>query len=133
MKRKIMTSEYEIGLTAGTMTALDALATPLLDPMPDFQEFRRKDRLGDMSMKGRGPQTVIWKFAINEIEQATQLEIFMTGDPIYIRSKKKDDSFGVFQVMMNLLDPRNDGFRLPGFVGNRMENEYEFIVLSEVV
>jgi hypothetical protein len=127
-----MASEYQIGTTIETLTALDALATPLPNPMPDFQEYRRKDRLGDMSMKGRGPRTILWKLAISEIPEVEQLEVFMTGDPIYIRSKKRNDIFAVFQVLMNLLDPRHDGVRLPGFVGNRMENEYEFIVLNEV-
>ena len=128
-----MASNFKIGLTSGGITSLDLLATPLPEPQPQFNLYRKMDRLGDMSMKGRGPQTVIWGFPLLEVEQLAMLETFKSDDPIYIRTTKRDDSFGIFEVLMNWIDPKQDGEHQNGFQGYRSGLVVEFIVLSEVV
>lgn len=128
-----MASSFKIGTTSGGITSLDALTTPCPDPQPQFNEFRRKDRLGDMSMKGRGPQTIVWGFPLIDSAQLAQLETFQADVPIYIQSRKRDDSLGVFEVTMNWLDPREDGDHMGGFYGYRSGLVLEFVVLSEVV
>ncbi len=128
-----MASEFKIGTTSGGVTSLDALATPLPDPQQQFSEFRRKERLDNLTMKGRGPQTIQWVFPLIETAQLTQLEGFQATDPIYIRSPKRNDTFGVFEVHMNWVDPREDGDHMNGFRGWRGNLTIEFIVVGEVV
>jgi hypothetical protein len=128
-----MSSDFKIGTTSGGITSLDALGTPCPDPQPRFSEFRRKDRLGDMTVKGRGPQIIYWGFPLTAVNEVVQLEAFQSDDPIYIRSPKRNDTFGVFEVLMNWVDPREDGDHMNGFKGYRSGFEIEFIVLSEVV
>jgi hypothetical protein len=127
-----MTSTFKIGTTAGGITSLDALGTPCPNPQPQFNEFRRKDRLGDMSMKGRGPQTIVWGFPLIDADQIAMLETFQADVPIYIQSRKRDDSLGIFEVTMNWIDPKEDGEHMSGFYGYRSGLVLEFIVLSEV-
>ncbi len=127
-----MASTFEIGTTSGGTTALDALTTPLPDPQWEFREYRKMVRLGDGSMQGVGPQTVIWVFPMLETEQLAQLESFLSPNPIYIQTLKRDDSVAVFEVLMNWSDPAQDGKHQPGFQGWRVGHEIEFIVLSEV-
>lgn len=128
-----MASDYKIGSTSGGITSLDALSTPCPDPQAQFQEFRRKDRLGNMAMKGRGPQTVIWDFPLIDVDQIAQLETFQSDDPIYIQTRKRDDSLAVFEVQANWIDPREDGDHMGGLHGYRSGLQLEFIILSEVV
>lgn len=128
-----MASDFKIGSTSGGLTSLDELTTPCPDPQPRFDQYRKKDRLGDMSMKGRGPQTILWGFPLLEVEQIAQLDSFQSDVPIYIRSRKRDDTFGTFEVLMNIVDPREDGDHMNGFRGHRGNYPVEFIVLSEVV
>lgn len=128
-----MASNFKIGTTSGGITSLDALGTPCPDPQQSFNEFRRKDRLGDMTMKGRGPQTILWTFPLLEVEQLAQLETFQSDVPIYIQSSKRDDSLGVFEVLMNWIDPREDGDHMNGFHGHRGNLALEFVIISEVV
>lgn len=125
-----MASNYEIDDTSGGLTALDALATPLPDPQPAFNEYRKMVRLGDGTLRGVGPQTVVWTFPILEPDQIAQLEAFLSTSPIYITTRKRDDSFASFEVLMTLPDARQDGEHL--FQGVRSGYVVEFIVLSEV-
>lgn len=128
-----MASNFKIGTTSGGMTALDELAVLCPDPQPQFAKYRRKDKLGDMSMRGRGPQVIVWGFPLIEVEQLAHLESFQSDDPIYIQSPKRDDTFGVFEVLMNWLDPKEDGDHMNGLRGYRSGLVLEFIILSEVV
>lgn len=127
-----MASNYKIGTTSGGITSLDALGTPCPDPQPQFAKFRRKDRLGDGSLKGRGPQTIVWAFPMIEVEQVAMLETFQSTSPIYIQSRKRSDALGVFEVLMNWLEPSEDGEHMNGFYGYRSGLVLEFIILSEV-
>jgi hypothetical protein len=86
-----------------------------------------------MTMKGRGPQTIVWIFPLLEVEQIAQLETFQSDYPLYIQSPKRDDSLGVFEVLMVWIDPREDGEHMNGFHGHRGNLSIEFIVISEVV
>lgn len=128
-----MASDFKIGATSGGITSLDALVTPCPNPQPQFNKYRQMSRLGDLSLKGRGPQTIIWGFPLIEVEQIAMLETFKSNNPIYIQSRKRDDSLGVFEVLMNWLDPKQDGEHQNGFYGYRTGLVLEFIVLSEVV
>jgi hypothetical protein len=125
-----MTSQFRIDDTFGGLTALDALATPLPDPQPAFNEYRKMVKLGDGSLFGTGPQVIVWTFPVIEPEQVTMLETFFTGEAIYISSRKRDDTFGDFEVLPTVPDPRQDADHL--FQGVRSGYVVEFIVLSEV-
>lgn len=127
-----MASGFMIGTTAESMTALDLLATPLLDPQWEFREYRRIARLGDGVTRGLGPRTIIWSFPMIETNQIEQLEFYKSNDPIYVRTRKRNQEFGKFQVIQNWNDPRQDGGHLVGFRGYRTQFEIEFIVLLEV-
>ena len=128
-----MASGFKIGTTSGGITSLDELTVSLPDQQQRFDQYRKKERLGDMSMKGRGPQSVVWTFPLLEVEQLTQLETFQSEDPIYIRTPKRDDTWGIFEVIVNWPDPREDGEHMNGLHGHRGNLMLEFIVLSEVV
>jgi hypothetical protein len=127
-----MASDFKIGTTSGGITSLDALTPPCPDPQPQFNEFRVMARLGDLSMKGRGPQTIIWTFPLIEVGEVAELETFQSANPIYIRSRKRDDTFGIFEVVMNWPDNRQDGDHI-NILGYRNGLALEFIVLSEVI
>lgn len=127
-----MTSNFMIGIASNDMDPLDGLTVPLPDPQPEFKQFRRKDRLGDMTMKGRGPVTIIWGFPLPTVEQVAQLNTFQSDDPIFIQSPNKDDVFTVYEVLINVPDPREDGNHRTGFRGYREGFDVEFIVVSVV-
>lgn len=128
-----MASDFKIGTTSGSMTALDELTTPVLNPQWEQPKYRVKRKLGDGTLRGMGPQRVVWLFPLIETEMIEQLLTFDTGEPIYVRSRKNNQSFGVFEVLFNLPDPREDGDHAPLMRGQRNNFLLEFIVLSEVV
>jgi hypothetical protein len=117
-----MASAFKIGTTSGGITSLDALGTACPDPQWEFQEFR----------KVLGPQTVTWNFPILEDAQIAMLETFLSASAIFIQSKKRDGTTGIFEVYMNWLDPRQDGDHMAGFRGYRSGLAIEFFILSEV-
>lgn len=127
-----MASIFMIGSTVETLLSVDELSTPCPVPQPQFNEYRKMQRLGDLSLKGRSPQTIIWGFPLIEVAQVAMLETFKSADPIYIQSTKRDDSLAAFEVLMNWLDPKQDGDHQNGFYGYRSGLVLEFIVLSEV-
>lgn len=127
-----MTSNFKIGATIESLIPLDELSTQCPDPQWEFHEYKKNVRLGDGSMRGLGPQSAIWNFPVIEDNQIAELEDFKSADPIYIQTKKRDGSLGVFLVLMNWLDPRQDGDHMPGFQGYRSGLTIEFIILSEV-
>ena len=124
-----MASSFKIGTTSGGITSLDALGTPLPDPQPAFNEYQEKVKLANGSMRGLGPQTAVWTFPLLDVDELAQLETFLSGD-VYIQTRKRDDTFAVFEVLMNIPDPRQDGDHL--FQGIRSGFVVEFIILSEV-
>lgn len=128
-----MASGFKIGTTSGGVTSLDALTTPLPDPQQDNPKYRVLKKLGNGKMKGFGAERVIWAFPILEVEQITQLLTFDVDANIYVRSRKRDDTWGLFEVVMNVIDPRYDGEHMPGFQGHRRGLTVEFTVISEVV
>ena len=126
-----MASEFKIGTTSGGITSLDALTTPLPDPQHDPREYKKMVKLGDSTLRGMGPRTIVWNFPLIEPGQVAQLETFFSTSARYIRSRKRDDSFGIFEVLITMPDPRQDGEHL--FQEVRSGYTLEFIVLSEVV
>lgn len=125
-----MASEFKIGTTSGGVTALDALTVALPDPQPVFNQYRKMIRMGDGTLRGQGPQTVVWNFPLLEPEQIAQLETFYSTSARYIRTRKRDDSFEIFEVLITVPEARQDGEHL--FQGVRSGYVLEFIVLSEV-
>ncbi len=128
-----MASDFQIGTTPETLTALDALATPVPDPQWEFQKYRKMARLADGSMRGQGPSTIVWSFPLAEDDQIAQLEAYKSTETIYIRACKRDGTFAVFEVTMNWTDPRQDGDHMNGFVGYRSGLSIEFLAWAEVV
>ena len=127
-----MASIFMVGDTVETLTALDALTTPLPDPQPQFLKYRIKKRLGNMKMKGFGPSTILWEFPLAAVAEVTQVNALQSTTPIYIQSPNEDDVPAVFEVEINVPDPREDGEHKPGFRGHRFGLVVEFVVLSEV-
>ena len=125
-------SDFMIGMTVETLTALNLLAVPLDDPQPEFRQYLRKDRLGDMTRKGRGPSTIIWEFTSPSVAQVAQVNEFQSDDPIYIQSWDKDDAAQIYEVLMNVPDPREDGDHERRMKGLRNGFIVEFIVVSAV-
>jgi hypothetical protein len=128
-----MASDFKIGTTSGGITSLDALGTPVPNPQPQFAKYRKKSKLANGTMKGRGPQVIVWAFPLIDVTEIAMLETFQSTSPIYIQSRKRDDSLGIFQVLMNWLEPNEDGEHMAGFYGYRGGLVLEFIVISEVV
>lgn len=127
-----MASIFKIGAAVETLETLDALTTPLPDPQWEFHEYKKVIRLGDGGSRGLGPQTAMWIFPLMEDAQIAQLEEYKSSDAIYIETRKRNGTLGVFEVLMNWNDPRQDGDHMPGFVGYRSGLTVEFIILSEV-
>jgi hypothetical protein len=128
-----MASDFKIGITAESLTSLDNLTTPCPDPQWEFREYRKMVRLGDFSMRGLGPQTPVWTFPLIEAEQIAQLEVYNTGDPIYIQTKKRDGTLHIFEVLFNWIDNRQDGDHMAGFPDYRSGHVIEMPVISEVI
>lgn len=127
-----MASDFKIGATEAGITSLDALTTPVSNPQPVYKKYRVKKRLGNLKTRGMGLPTVYWSFPMATVEEIAQLKTFLSDAPIFIRSRNEDDAFAVFEVEMNILDPREDGDHVPYFQGYRRGLEIEFIVLDEV-
>jgi hypothetical protein len=104
----------------------------------NFGRYHQPGRAGDclprsaMGISGLGPQTVTWNFPILEDAQIAMLETFLSASAIFIQSKKRDGTTGIFEVYMNWLDPRQDGDHMAGFRGYRSGLAIEFFILSEV-
>jgi len=126
-----MASEFQIGSTVETLTALDELAIPVTNPQEEFKEFQTMKRLGNLSMRGFGPSSVTWEFQIVDVSEVEELEALQSTDPIYIRTRNKAGDFTVYEVLMNWPDPKQDG-QHNGMQGIRSKLAIEFIILSEV-
>lgn len=126
-----MASGFKIGTTSGGVTSLDLLTTAVVEPQPEYLKYRNIRKLGNAKFRGYGLPAVVWTFPMLEVAQVTQLLSFESDEPIYIRSLKADDTWGLFQVLMNIIDPRYDGEHMAGFRGYRSKLVIEFTVLDE--
>jgi len=127
-----MASRYMIGTSSGDMDSLDTLETPIPDPQAEIYKYQSKIKLGNRRLKGIGPQTVVWEFAMLEIEQQTALAAFNIEAAIYIQTPDKDEVDTVYEVEANWPDPRESGSHKASFNGYRAGLRIEFTVLSEV-
>ena len=127
-----MASLFKIGATVEVLTSLDALTIPLPDPQPEFRKYVKKDKLADGLMKGRGPTKIIWEFPLLEVAEVGQANAYQSASPIYIQSLDEDDAPQVYEVLMNVPDPRESGDHAPRMRGIRNGLLVEFIVISEV-
>lgn len=127
-----MASLFKIGETAETLTSLDLLTVPLPDPQPEFRKYVRKDKLADGTMKGRGPTKIIWAFPLLEVAEVGQANEYQSENPIYIQSLDETDTPQIYEVLLNVPDPRDSGDHAPNMRGIRNGHLMEFTVLSEV-
>jgi hypothetical protein len=126
-----MASDFKIGATSGNLTSLDELTVECPDPQPEFKKFQEMVRLGAQTLRGMGPQTIIWRFPLLEVGQVAQLETSI-GTTKYIRSKDRFDVFKVYEVISNIVPAKQDGDHVDRMSGIRSGYELEFIILSEV-
>jgi hypothetical protein len=66
------------------------------------------------------------------VETLTSLDDYDVAAPIYIQSPNKEDVDTVYQVDVNILDPRESGSHKASFPEHRTGFAFEFTVLSEV-
>ncbi len=125
-----MASRYKIGLTYGGITSLDLLATPLPNPQAEFRTYKRKVRLGNGRLKGLGPQTVVWEFPMIDVDEQAALYAFFVDAPMYIQTPNKDEEDTVYEVTVDIPDPRESGSHRPSFNGYRTGFTMEFTILS---
>src|SRR5689334_15472669 len=124
-------SDYKIGDDM-SMTALDALTTPVPDPQPEFSEYQLMRQLGDMSMRGYGPPSILWRLPMRTVEEVAQLEQFKSVSPLRIQSRNRFDEPTIYEVLMNWPDTRQDGNHMPSFQGYRKDLEIVFYILETI-
>jgi hypothetical protein len=99
-------SEFEIGTSEGTLTAIDLLTNPLPDPKSNYFPYSRKVNTGAAKEVGVGAPFATWTFPVMDVDQYNQLRTF-EGD-VVIRTKLDDDSFAMFEAYASFpLDPQN--------------------------
>lgn len=119
---------YQIGATSGTLTDLDALTTPVPNPIAKehFQEYSLYKTLGNGKRKGYGTPKTKWEFALLSQEEYDELAAFFpTGsDTVYITTRLPDDSYVSYEVTGNF------PIQKPVFGGGYFNNiviEFEFM------
>jgi|WetSurMetagenome_2_1015567.scaffolds.fasta_scaffold42978_2 hypothetical protein len=94
-----------LGTTYETLTALDALPTPVLEPNVEFQEFSDEVILGDGSTRGVGFPNGRLIFALLEDGGAmhAQLKSFCPGKsaPIFVSLPNNDGIVGDYSGIMH--------------------------------
>jgi len=98
-----MTMGYKIGLTT-TMTALDALASPLPIPNFEWQDAQDEIILGNGQTRGIGSPLARWTFALSEnVAARNALKAFCPGRSaeVYIATQRNDGSFANYSVTMH--------------------------------
>lgn len=99
-------SEFEIGTSEATLTAIDALTTPLPEPKSNYFPYTRKVGKGNAEDQGVGAPFATWTFPILELTQYSQLRVFV--DNIFIRTKLDDDTYAIFSAYASFpLEPQN--------------------------
>jgi hypothetical protein len=100
-----MASSYEIGTTLETLTALDALTTPVVEPNFEFQQFGDEVTLGNGSTRGIGFPIARWIFAVIDDggAQRTQLKSFCAekSAPVYITTNDNSGTFKTYSAIMH--------------------------------
>ena len=95
---------FGIGSTQAGITALSALATPVMDPKSTFSPYSQDIRLGDGTVRGSGWATAIWSWAFLPRAARDQLRTFCPGKSavvyIWTRTMDSSDVFGAYQAVM---------------------------------
>jgi len=88
--------------TTSSMTSLDQLTTPLLDPKSSYLPYARVNNKGNGGTRGIGSPVADWTFGILSIAEYNQLKTFCPGASadVYINTKLDDDTFETFQGKM---------------------------------
>jgi hypothetical protein len=97
-----MTSPYAIGTTYETLTPLDELTTPVIDPTPSFYDGELRITLGNGQKKWVGAPWAALDFALLTVDQRNQLREFCADGSaeIYLTTRKNDDTFVTFSGIM---------------------------------
>jgi hypothetical protein len=93
---------FEIGLTQGGMTNLEALATKVTPPAWTYQVYSEEVELGDGSMLGSGWPTAEWHWGFIKKAEKEMLRTFCPGKSaeVYIKTYKPDRTSAVFKAIM---------------------------------
>lgn len=127
-----MASSFKIGAAVESIASLDALGTPCPDPQWEYREYGKMAKLANGTLRGQGFTKITWDFPLIEDAQIAVLAGYISTSAIYIQSKKQDGTTGVFEVLMNVPDPRQDADHMERMPGYRSGYQVEFTVLSEV-
>lgn len=114
-----MASNYKIGSSLGTLTSLDLLATPIVDPKHVAHNYSSQDDLADGSVRGMGWPFIEWRYGY--VTQA-QRDMFRTFCPssssiVYIRTKQNESADGFKTYRAVMIWPLNEDKR----AGRRMD------------
>ncbi len=104
-------SDFKIGLTSGTLTNIEALATPLPVPRAPFKPYARSQMAASGLSVGKGFASCIWIFSRLTPAQRTQLRTFCAGDgaTVYIRTMTNEaDAYANYLAIMHWPEERRD-------------------------
>jgi len=112
-------SDFEIGLTAGTMTNIESLATPLPVPRAPFKPYAKSVTAASGVSVGKGFPSCQWIFSRITPAQREQLRLFCAGDSatVYIRTMTNEadpgnsvaaDAYREYQAVMHWPEERRD-------------------------
>lgn len=95
---------YAIGATLETLTTLDQLDPPVLEPTSEYQDYAEEIPLGDTGTRGVGFPIARWAFALmTAVEQRAALRDFCPAKSaaVYITTRKNDGSYADFSAIMH--------------------------------
>lgn len=97
-----MTSPYAIGTTYETLTPLDELTVPVVNPTPSFMDGELRITLGNQRKKWVGAPWAALDFSLLTVAQRGQLREFCPAGSaeVYITTRLNDDSFATFSAEM---------------------------------
>jgi hypothetical protein len=96
--------QYRIGTSYETLTALDALATPVIQPDYEFEDYADEIALGDTGTRGVGLPVARWVFGLlDDVDQRDQLKSFCAGlsATVYITTQRNDGAYVDYQAVMH--------------------------------
>jgi hypothetical protein len=126
-------SSFKIGTSAGTLTNIESLSTPLPVPRAPFKPYARASIANSGRSQGKGFPSCQWIFSRLTPAQREQLRTFCTGASavVYIQTMTNDkdtphsvpsDSYQVYQAIMNWPEEK----RYPAKTHDRLELTIDF-------
>lgn len=95
-----MTTDYRIGLTAGTMTTLATLGVTDPDPLP--AHYAETIVLGDGTQRGAGWLQAEWRWQRLYLSELLALQAYCPGESasVYIKTLKRGGGFQAYTATM---------------------------------